>query len=140
VNRLEPDLIKYQQRVDDARKSVDSKQQKYELSSRRFSPSGRGIHIIKRQFRRGTNHNGLSLKNLNADVVNVTNGGTSTFGVTVDQLLYWNLTGVNSSFATTASDYAGPTRITLGVGGVVGPVDYKSIRNTSKKPTILHDN
>ena len=75
-------------------------------------------------FGGGTNNNGLSLKNLTANVVNVTNGGTSAVGVTVDHCIIGTLndttTGVNSSFATTASTYSGPATITLGAGGVVG--------------------
>ena len=83
-----------------------------------------GFTSLNVNFGGRTNHNGQSLKNLNADVVNVTNGGTSKVGVTVDHCFIGTLndttTGVNSSFATTASDYAGPTTITLGAGGVIG--------------------
>ncbi len=83
-----------------------------------------GFNALNVNFGGGTNHNGLSLKNLNADVVNVTNGGTSTVGVTIDHCEIGTLndttTGVNSSFATTASIYSGSATITLGAGGVVG--------------------
>jgi len=75
-------------------------------------------------FGGGTNNNGLSLTGLDANLVNVTNGGTSTVGVTVNQCFIGTLndttTGVNSSFATTSSNYTGPATITLGAGGVVG--------------------
>ncbi len=50
VNRLEPDLLKHQQWVDDARKSVDSKRADYELrkANQRNAPKGQAAGNVDR--------------------------------------------------------------------------------------------
>ena len=50
VNRLEPDLLKHQQQVDDARKSVDSKRADYELkkANQKNAPKGQPAGNVDR--------------------------------------------------------------------------------------------